>query len=349
MNEFQQKLKEAYEQAVKTPTGDLFQKLKMDLFCREYEPYKSWAVGPFEKVPELTFTKKMPLKDLTGIGWASTFLFNPSVVVEDGTIWLYYRAAPKKESLCSRVGLAVRRPGGSWEEFLDPVLWPTEEDEDLSIDDPKVYRLGEEYVMFYNGVYAAPKALAEAYGQAPGAVSVNIKAAVSRDRIHWEKRGLVVPLEVSRLWAKGAVIPRDGAGNAVRIGGEFLMFLSEGCGGNQYVGHSEDLKSWHFEQTTYLELPEGWGRILEVACCVPGQDGFVLDFFYEDLTGQFRAGQAFYRYDRPFRAVDFHRGGSLAWGGMSKLEGHDLFAQGWDASDTGREEIYFYRSVKADE
>ena len=43
--------------------------------------------------------------------------------------------------------------------------------------------------------------------------------AVSGDLIHWEKRGQVVPLSVSKYWAKSAVIPRNTKGEPVKLNG----------------------------------------------------------------------------------------------------------------------------------
>ena len=39
-----------------------------------------------------------------------------------------------------------------------------------------------------------------------------------------------------------------------------------------------------------------------------------------------------------------HRGGSLAWGGLQKVDGRWSFAQGWDAP-RGERELYVYKEV----
>ncbi|MFP3393483.1 hypothetical protein SB782_32385, partial [Brevibacillus sp. SIMBA_076] len=117
----------------------------------------------------------------------------------------------------------------SWHDFpAYAVLFAPLIMEALGCEDPKVYRLDDGYVLFYNAIWR----------REDGSVAVDIMSAVSDDLDHWEKRGLVVPYDVSEYWAKGAVIPRDEHGRAVRIRGEYLMFLSEGCGGRPMVGHS---------------------------------------------------------------------------------------------------------------
>jgi beta-1,2-mannosidase len=127
------------------------------------------------------------------------------------------------------------------------------------------------------------------------------------------------------------------------------MFLSEGCGGRAFVGHSTDLVSWQFREQEYLDLSELGGSLHEVACAtvVPASDGaadaLVLDFFYGDSQSRFAAGQALYSVDDPFRQKELTRGGSLAWGGLLDYQSTWTFPQGWDAP-AGRREIYFYRS-----
>lgn len=341
--EFRNKLVAAYDIAKKQVIGDTFKKLRMEFFCKNYFPDPEWSVGPFETDESLTYTKTEQIPDPTGIGWRSGFIFNPSLLVENDTLYLFYRAAVKKESLCSRIGLAVYNEGEGWKDCgCNPLIYPTEDDEILTIDDPKVYRANGKYYMFYNGGYYPDRDTAEKYGKKTDEVCVNVKLAVSEDKLHWEKKGVVVPLEISRLWAKGAVIPRDGEGNAVKINGEYYMFLSEGCGGRQYVGFSKDMENWTFRQIDYL-LPTGNVNIIhEVACCiVTGADKFVLDYFYSDKEGAYHAGQALYSISDPFRQTDTHVGGSLAWGGLSVYKGKWIFPQGWNSPDD-KEEMYFY-------
>lgn len=340
-----EQLKRNYLAALNKETSDAVRELNMEAFCGRYEPQPEWCVGPFRRDDRLTFRKTKPLADPTGIGWTSSFLFNPSLLVKDDRLWLFYRAGVKKESLGSRIGLAVWSEETGWQEYAEPVIWPTEPNEVQSVEDPKVYRTEDgTFVMFYNGIYNASPQQAERYGAEPGAVCVDLLMAVSSDLIHWEKHGSVVPKEISRLWVKAAVIPRAGDGSAVRTGGKYQMFLSEGCGGRQYIGESDDLLHWSFRPQTYLELPPSMGtHIYEVACAMsdPVTNDLLLDFFYSDTDGRDAAAQAFYPAGRLDAVPQLHRGGTLAWGGLSVFRGEWIFPQGWDSPE-GKEEIYFY-------
>jgi hypothetical protein len=306
-----------------------------------------WMLGPFERDDALTFRPGGQWADPTGVGWTSSALFNPTLLERHGLLHLFYRASPRKESLASRIGHAVYTPGQGWrDDDANPVVYPTEDDEVWGCEDPKIYEADGRYVLFYNGIW--PLAGAEETERYPspgwplGEVGCDIRMAVSDDLVTWHKLGLAVPYEVSRLWAKGAVVATDGHGRAVRFGDHYLMFLSEGCNGVLTVGRSTNLVEWTFEPQPYLDIGE-WGHLHEVACAVVTGDTLVLDFFYGDRNGDFAAGQARYSVSDPFTQLELHRGGSLAWGGLIRWRDTWMFAQGWDAPP-GERELYFYRS-----
>jgi predicted GH43/DUF377 family glycosyl hydrolase len=344
MTTFRERLEANYKSAFNQKISEEIVGLSQESFLTGLRSGKEWSLGPFRQAPELTFTKASQLGDPTGIGWTSSSTFNPTIIEESGELFLFYRAAVKKESLGSRIGLARYRPETGWREFTErPMIFPTEENEILSVEDPKVYRFGhKKFVMFYNGVWRASAEEIAEYEKPFGDVACDIKYAFSDDLINWEKRGLVVPYEVSRLWAKGAVIPRDQHGNAVKINGEYLMFLSEGCGDRQFIGRSRDMCDWEFEERTYLELPREMGRkIFEVATAVVTDNCLVIDFMYEGHDGRHLGAEALYDLSDPRSALDFVSGATLAWGGLIKYQGKWCFAQGWDA-EPGREQILFY-------
>jgi len=327
-------LQEAYAEALQH-TNALTDVISTDQFSAAYPERPDWAIGPFARDPDLTFRLDGQWDDPTGIGWTSDSIFNPTVIERGDELHLFYRASPRKESISSRIGHAVRRAGRWTDSPANPVIYPTEANETLGCEDPKIYRIDGRYVLFYNAIWRTDA----------GDVACDIMVAVSDDLEHWEKRGLAVPYDVSKLWAKGAVIPRDAAGDAVRIGGDYLMFLSEGCGGRPMVGRSDDLVSWTFDEHPYLDLTPLGGSLHEVACAAVDGDNLVLDFFYADENGDFAAAQALYSVNDPFHQLAVNRGGSLAWGGLQKLGGDWSFAQGWDAPPKSRE-MYFYRSIQ---
>lgn len=338
-------LRANYERALAQKINPECVTLTEGQFIDKFDPAKQWSVGPFKKDEKYTFEKTVTLNDPTCIGWTSAFIFNPSLMVKDDKLYLIYRVSVKKESLGSRIALAVYEEGKGWYEHPDPLLYPVEDDEFLSVEDPKVYRIDDGYVMFYNGIWECSEETAAKYGKADR-ICVDIKCAFSKDLIHWERYGLVVPYEVSRLWAKGAVIPRNERGEAVRINGKYMMLLSEGCGGKQTVGFSEDMRRWEWKAIDYLPLPKEMGRnIYEVACaCVLG-DEMVVDFFYNDNDGKYAGAQALYKLSDPFKPLDYSSNSTLAWGGLIKYRGKWIFAQGWDAP-WDKEQMFFYTCDK---
>lgn len=347
-----QALADSYKGAL-TFSNPLTDTISTDQFSAAYPEHPAWAVGPFRKDDALTFRQVNDWEDPTGIGWTADSIFNPSVIERDGKLYLFYRASPRKESVSSRIGVAVYDPEAGWQDNpSNPVIYPTQDNEILGCEDPKVYQANGRYYMFYNGIWTIDST-DQIDGQDPaayplGEVGCDINVAVSDDLLHWEKLGLAVPHEVSRYWAKGAVIPRNARGEAVKIYGSYLMYLSEGCGGKTHVGRSDDLVNWAFEPQEYLDLGPLGGSLHEVACAIVVEDDgagprLVLDFFYGDVDGQFSAAQALYDLDAPFTQKEVHRGGSLAWGGLTQYAGTWMFAQGWDAP-SGSREMYFYRT-----
>lgn len=344
-------LRLAYRQSLEH-TNALTDVISTEQFSAHYEARPDWAIGPFVRDDSLTFAPTGQWTDPTSIGWTSESIFNPTLIARGDELHMFYRASPRKESTSSRIGHAVHSAGRGWEDDPgNPVIFPTLENEVLGCEDPKVYAIGGRYVMFYNGIRSiagSPDRDAFPSPDYPlGDVGCDIMVAVSDDLYHWEKRGLAVPYEVSRLWAKGAVIPRNAAGEAVKLGDDYVMFLSEGCGGVPTIGRSSDLLEWRFERQPYLDLGELGGSLYEVACATVGarrDDDLVLDFFYSDRDGAFAAAQALYSTSDPFTQLEVNHGGSLAWGGLLQLDGDWVFAQGWDAPAHTRE-MYLYRSA----
>ncbi|KQS08137.1 hypothetical protein ASG04_13490 [Curtobacterium sp. Leaf183] len=341
-----------YERALRHDNA-LTDRISTDDFSAVYDDPPAWMIGPFRRDPSLTFTQPRAWADPTGIGWTAESVFNPTLGVApvDGRpggpeqLHLVYRAAPRKESTSSRIGHAVLTADG-WVDDGGPILWPTLRNESLGVEDPKLYRAEGRWFLFYNGIWdttgTPERAEYPSADHLDGEVGCDINLAVSDDLVHWEKLGQVVPYAVSQLWAKGAVIPRNDRGEAVRIGGEYLMYLSEGCGGRLTVGHSDDMVHWTFAPEDYLDMSSLGPQLYEVACAVVDGDRLVLDFFHRDPAGHFAAAQARYDVDAPFTQRELHSGGSLAWGGLLRWDGDRVFAQGWDAP-RGTREMYCYR------
>ena len=306
-----------------------------------------WAIGPFEKINSLTFEKKSPWRDPWKVGWEGRAIHNAALIERDGKLYMFYRCNPAMESLSARIGLAIHEENTGWTDCRDnPAIYSTLPNETLGCEDPKIYRAEGRYFLFYEAVFTPAAADRERHQDSHnpiGDVGVDINMAESADLIHWEKKGPILPREMSHLWAKAAVIAKDGSGNALKINGKYMMFVSEGCGGKEVVGYSPDMRHWEFQYQTFLDT-RPLGELREVDSCVADSEkgeNLIVDFFYDDRSGIARAGEALYRKAEPTKQLALNRGGTLNVGGMIRYKGHWIHAQGWDAPP-GKAVIYVY-------
>ncbi|WP_114577226.1 hypothetical protein [Saliphagus sp. LR7] len=304
---------------------------------KEPDSLPDWAIGPFVVDTE-------PVLEPTDRGWEAGRLFNLSVIEAADVLCAYYRATPDDRiDQDSRIGLAWSEDGRSFRRHAEnPVLEPTESYEQRGCEDPKLYAYEGTYYMFYNPVWES-----EGIWGDPGDIRCNICLATSKDLIHWEKHGQLVPASLTGGWAKGAVIPKDPEGRPVRIDGEFLMYVGELATDHQLLGRSDDLRHWEFETTTFLDpMPDrGIEAIHEPASLLAGipgrEDELLMTFNYEptdDLRERLHttnpdgdeyppSGQLLYSMADPTEPVDFAPEPAGSWGGIIEYEGEWLFPE----------------------
>jgi predicted GH43/DUF377 family glycosyl hydrolase len=284
-------------------------------------------------------------------GWKPDKLWNPSLIVKDGKLYLFYRAGPKLEGLESRIGVAWSENGIDWEDYEEnPVIYPTEANEVRGCEDPRIYKYGDTYYMYYNAVWDKSfqdNGVTVVAGKEDKWVGVDISLATSKDLFHWEKKGVVVPRSVSKNWAKAAVIPRSPDGEAVMINGQFLMFISERPYASsedsleQLIGYSKDLIHWEFEKRHFMLPQKDIHSIYEVATAItnfPGSDDLVMDVFHSKQDGARGCSQILYNKNNPFESISYSNYGLCTWGGMIIFKEQWIFAQGW----VEPEAIYLY-------
>ena len=147
---------------------------------------------------------------------------------EKGLVALLYRAQGRRldayDHTRSSLGLAICSPGLELLARLEhPVLLPDQPYDDLGVEDPRVTRVGNEYVMIYTG-YRSGSDRNRARNR------VRICVATSEDLVHWRKRG---PLHgaFNELDNKNGMLFEPGPG------GKLLMLHRPMEGENPMMAH----------------------------------------------------------------------------------------------------------------
>ena len=231
----------------------------------------AWAPGPFTK------HEGNPIMEPQGDGFEAFAVYNPAVVVEDGTFYMLYRAEGRKG--VSRIGLAQSEDGIDFVRHAGPVLSPTEDYEIWGgCEDPRVVKIDGVYYMTYtafDGWWA------------------KLALATSEDLIHWEKHGVIVPWP----WSKsGAIIPQ-------KVDNRYVMYFGDT---SIWVAYSDDLLKWEVVNEPVLRPRSGYfdSRGIE-----PGpppivtDQGFLLIYNGWDDNITYKVGAVLFSKDDPTRVL----------------------------------------------
>ena len=232
-----------------------------------------------------------PIISPQGDGWESAGTFNPSVIFRDGKIVMLYRAQDKGGT--SRLGYADSADGVHFTRRSEPVFSPEKDyEKDGGVEDPRLVRFGDAYYLTYTG-----------YNKKDAQLCL----ATSKDLIHWERRGVILPAYKGRWnvrWTKsGAIVPE-------KIAGKYWMyFLGTMPDNNDQVGlaTSTDLLHWT-EATDAPVLPVRPGKF-DSRVAEPGPapivtpKGIVLIYNGADDKLVYRTGVAVFERNAPGKVI----------------------------------------------
>lgn len=186
------------------------------------------AQTPSPLPPPLTRVPDRPLLEPRGDGWEGWAVFNPSVLWDGQRYLMLYRAQDKKG--VSRVGLATSADGVTFRREAQPVFAPQGPEEAGGVEDPRLVRIGDTYLLTYT-----------AYD---GRSVARLYAATSPDLRTWTRQGPMV----EGSWSKsGAILDRP-------LGGLYFMYYGDKV---ISLATSRDLRKWTPEAQPVLSPRPG--------------------------------------------------------------------------------------------
>lgn len=299
---------------------------------------ESWSLVNFEKVdslnpilkptPGLTFD--CPLNKQT-INWEERNVLNPSAIVKDGKVHLFYRA--QDVSGTSRIGLAVSTDGLNFEKYPTPVFYPSE-------DDMKKYewnyRKDENYVFsseptakYFDGV-EDPRIVESEDGTyimtytSYDGKTARLCLASSTDLFNWTKHGPVLSSgKYIDRWSKsGAIVVRQEGEKmiATKIDGKYWMYFGDT---DIFMATSDDLIHWepaeNAENGKLIEVMHPRTGYFDSRLVEPGPYALLRDegilFIYNASNAAnfndsglpkytYAAGQALFDKNHPYKLID---------------------------------------------
>ena len=157
------------------------------------------------------------------IPWEKDAVLNASAVYADGTFHLHYRAVAHRPENPNRssIGYATSPDGVHFERRDAPVLSPgAVPEESQGVEDPRVTKLDDTYVMLYT---------------AYDLTQTQIAMATSTDLIHWDRHGIVLGSDRFGDNKDAVLFP-------ARIGGRYCMMHRPDP--DIYLAFSGDLHHW---------------------------------------------------------------------------------------------------------
>jgi predicted GH43/DUF377 family glycosyl hydrolase len=177
-----------------------------------------------------------PILSPRGDGFESAGTFNPTVIKKDGVFVMLYRAQDRQGA--SSLGYATSKDGIHFDRRATPVMSAQEPyEKGGGVEDPRLIQFGDTYYLTYTGYNKVD-------GIGPRHLDAQLCLATSKDLIHWDRQGVILPAYQGRWntnWTKsGAIVPE-------KINGKYWMYyLGDARGPKPQTGiaTSDDLLHW---------------------------------------------------------------------------------------------------------
>jgi predicted GH43/DUF377 family glycosyl hydrolase len=186
----------------------------------------TFPILPFQK-----YAHNPILSPNSANNWESAFLYNPTAIVLNGTIFLLYRA--QNTSKTSSIGLAWSTDGYNFTRLNQPIIYATEPYEEIGgTEDPRIVRINGTFHVTYTAF---------------NNVSAQLCMASSTDLIHWDKTPPLFPGWMDVAYSDIDIpMPRVNHSKSGTIVSEKIDGVYHMYWGDSFFYHatSLDLKNW---------------------------------------------------------------------------------------------------------
>ncbi|MFT4533315.1 MAG: putative GH43/DUF377 family glycosyl hydrolase [Saprospiraceae bacterium] len=297
----------------------------------------NWAFTAFEKVDSLNpiLNPTASLKFECPISkeqrnWEERNVLNPSAIVKDGAVYLFYRA--QDLSGTSRIGLAISSDGLNFKKQESPVFYP--DNDSMKVYEWNYRKMNNSKIedcknCYFDGV-EDPRIIESEDGvyymtyTAYDGKTARLAIASSKDLMTWTKHGLVLKDEkYADQWSKSGAIVVDVIGNknvAKKIDGKYWMYFGDT---NLFIAKSDDLINWEVcindeneKMISVLHPRMGYfdSRLVEPGpYAIYREEGIQLIYNGSNAANYndpalprftYAAGQALFDKDKPYKLID---------------------------------------------
>ncbi len=254
---------------------------------------QTWREPTFLSQSSCILGISFPILIPQGNGFERNRVYNPTVIVSEGTLYMVYRTEGK-ETGTGAFGMAKSTDGINFIRYKNnPIIRAEHEFEQGGCEDPRIVKFGDTYYLFYHGN--------------ENKTTGNICLATSKDLFSWEKYGEV--LQPKNRWEMGQI--KAPAPVPQKIKDKYWMYYQGEI--NPWdtkvgIACSEDLIHWTqvFEEpvmTPRKDYFDSWGTEPGVAVVIDEGVLLIYNGWGGDGTNINKIGWALFSKENPSKLV----------------------------------------------
>lgn len=128
------------------------------------------------------------------IEWESKAVFNPGAILEDGKVYLLYRAIGEYDTYISRIGLATSTDGVHFERKSDvPMIEPQDDYDKWACEDPRISKVGDTFYITYVALSTRIREGGKPTYEIIHNLNSQTALVTTKDFVTYERHGIITP------------------------------------------------------------------------------------------------------------------------------------------------------------